>query len=99
MLIFYGECGQNARRAAREYNACFPGYNPIVHSVILMRLLHRTEETGRLVPDRHLNVVVERRVRTVHNEETIIRTINDAPEMSVCEISRDLVKYRSPRDA
>ncbi|RLU16050.1 hypothetical protein DMN91_011808 [Ooceraea biroi] len=82
MLIIYGECGQNARRAAQEYNVRFPDRRPIVYGVIL-RLLYRAEETGRLVPDRRLNVVAERRVRIVHNEEAIMRITNDNPEMSI----------------
>lgn len=94
MLIIYGECGQNARRAAREYNDRFPERRPIGYGVIL-RLLYRAGETGRLVTDRRLNVIVERRARTVHNEEVILRMVNDHPEMSVREVSREVAISRS----
>jgi len=45
MLIMYGQCGENAVRAAREYNIRFPERRPIVYGVIL-RLLYRARETA-----------------------------------------------------
>jgi len=89
MIVIYGECGQNAYLAAQEYNARFPERRQIVYGVIL-RLLYRVRETGRLIRDRHLNVIIDRRVRTVRNEEIILQTVNRAPEMSIREVSREV---------
>jgi len=68
MLIMYGQCGKNAVRAARKYNIHFPEHRPIVYGVIL-RLLYRARKTANLIPNRRINAVMERRARTVQNEE------------------------------
>jgi len=90
MLIMYGQCGENALRAAREYNIHFLERRPIVYGVIL-RLLYRARETANLIPNRRINAVMERRARTVQNEKQILHMVDNAPEMSVREISRDLM--------
>jgi len=94
MLIMYGQCGENAVRAAREYNIRFPERRPIAYGVIL-RLLYRARETANLIPNRRINAVMERRARTVQNEEQILHMVDNAPEMSVREISRELAISRS----
>lgn len=63
----------------------------IIYGVILL-LLHHMRETGHLMPDKRRNVVVGR-ARTVRNEEAILRIVNDALEMSIRWVSREVAIY------
>lgn len=94
MLIIYGECGQNALRAAREYNVRYPERRRINYNVVL-RLLNRSRETGSLMPNRRINAVVERRAHTVQNEKAILQSVDDKPGISLREMSQELLVLKS----
>lgn len=51
---------------ARKYNIRYAERRKIIHNVIL-RLLHRVRERGDVMPDRRIDVVIERRTRIVQN--------------------------------
>jgi hypothetical protein len=50
MIIIFGECGRNAREAARVFSECFPNRNHPDHKVIL-RAMARTQEIGQVLPN------------------------------------------------
>jgi hypothetical protein len=64
MLLIYGECGRNARAAARIYAQRFPNTNHTNHKVILSAIA-RTIETGHILPTRKKTGGAPRTVRTV----------------------------------
>jgi len=72
MLIMYGQCGENALRAAREYNIHFLERRPIVYGVIL-RLLYRARETTNLIPNRRIMGAR----RALRQYLTVLRTCYD----------------------
>jgi hypothetical protein len=47
MLIIFGECGRNAREAARIFSDRFPDHKTI------LRGLARAQETGKVLPNRN----------------------------------------------
>jgi hypothetical protein len=51
MLIIFGECGRNAREAARIFSDRFPD-RPPDHKTIF-RVLARAQETGEVLPNRN----------------------------------------------
>jgi hypothetical protein len=51
MLLMYGECGRNARAAAKMYAQRLPNRNHPNHKVILSAIA-RTIETGHILPNR-----------------------------------------------
>lgn len=71
MVIIYGECGRNAREAARVFSERFPARNNPDHKVIL-RAIQRMQEANEVLPSRSEIGGAARLVRTVENEEAIL---------------------------
>lgn len=69
MLLIYGECGRNAREAARVYRQ---RYNRLHYpsSMVFIRLFHRSGEHGTFAANRNIN-----RPRPVCNEEMTINVL------------------------
>jgi hypothetical protein len=88
MLLIYGECGRNARAAARMYAQRFPNRNHLNHKVILSTVA-RTIETGHILPNRKETGGAPRTVRTVENEEAILDAIEEGTE-SIREVAQEL---------
>jgi predicted DNA-binding protein YlxM (UPF0122 family) len=88
MLLIYGECGRNARAAARMYAQRFPNRNHPNHKVILSAIA-RTIEAGHILPNRKETGGAPRTVRTVENEEAILDAFEEGTE-SIREVAQEL---------
>jgi hypothetical protein len=88
ILLIYGECGRNARAAARMYAQRFPNRNHPNHKVILSATA-RTIEIGHILPNRKETGGAPRTVRTVENEEAILDAFEEGTE-SIREVAQEL---------
>jgi DNA-binding NarL/FixJ family response regulator len=77
ILLIHGECGRNARAAARMY-----------HKVILSTVA-RTIKTGHILPNRKETDGAPRTARTVENEEAILDAFEEGTE-SIREVAQEL---------
>jgi hypothetical protein len=76
MLIIFGECGRNAREAARIFSDRFPDRPSPDHKTIL-RVLARAQETGNVWPNRNEIGRGARTARTLANEEAILNIVEE----------------------
>jgi hypothetical protein len=87
ILLIHGECGRNARAAARMYAQRFPNRNNPNHEVILSAIA-RTIETGHILPNRKETGGAPRTVRIVENEEVILDAFEEvAQELNISKTS------------
>jgi hypothetical protein len=87
ILLIHGECGRNARAAARMYAQRFPNRNHPNHKVILSTVA-RTIETGHILPNRKETGGAPRTVRIVENEEVILDAFEEvAQELNISKTS------------
>jgi hypothetical protein len=89
MIIIFGECGRNARKAARVFFERFPNRNHPDHKVIL-RTMARMQETGQVLPNRKDCGGPLMIARTVENEEAILNVVEEDDTGSIGEIARPL---------
>jgi hypothetical protein len=74
LIIIFGECGQNAREAARMFSDRFPDRPSPDHKIIL-RVLARARETRKLLPNRNEIAGGARTAQTLANEEAILNIV------------------------
>jgi predicted transcriptional regulator len=81
MLIIFGECGRNAREAARP---TFPDHKTI------LRVLAGAQETGKVLPNRNEIGGGARTARTLANEEAIQNIVEEDGTRSIREIAQEV---------
>jgi hypothetical protein len=89
MLIIFGECGRNAREAARIFSDRFPDRPSPDHKTIL-RVLARAQETGKVLPNLNEIGGGARTARTLANEEAILNIVEEDGTRSIREIAQKL---------
>jgi hypothetical protein len=89
MLIIFGECGWNAREAARIFSDRFPDQPSPDHKTIL-RVLARAQETGKVLPNRNEIGGGARTARTLANEEAILNIVEEDGTRSIREIAQEV---------
>jgi hypothetical protein len=90
MLIIFGECGWNAREAARVFSDRFPDRPSPDHKKFL-RVLARAQETGKVLSNRNEIGGGTRTARTLANEEAILNIVEeDGTIRSIREITEEL---------
>jgi hypothetical protein len=89
MLIIFGECGRNAREAARIFSDRFPDRPSPDHKTIL-RVLARAQETGKVLPNRNEIGGGARTARTLANEEAILNIVEEDGTRSIREIAQEV---------
>jgi AraC-like DNA-binding protein len=89
MLIIFGECGRNAREAARIFSDGFPDRPSPDHKTIL-RVLARAQETGKVLPNRNEIGGGARTARTLANEEAILNIVEEDGTRSIREIAQEV---------
>jgi hypothetical protein len=89
MLIIFGECGRNAREAARIFSDRFPDRHSPDHKTIL-RVLAKAQETGKVLPNRNEIGGSARTARTLANEEAILNIVEEDGTRSIREIAQEL---------
>jgi hypothetical protein len=89
MLIIFGECGRNAREAARIFSDRFPDRPSPDHKTIL-RVLARAQETGKVLPNRNEIGGGARTARTFANEEAILNIVEEDGTRSIREIAQEV---------
>jgi hypothetical protein len=87
MLIIFGECGRNAREAARVFSDRFPDRPSPDHKTIL-RVLARAQETGKVLLNRYEIGGGARTARTLANEEAILNIVEEDGTRSIREIAQ-----------
>jgi hypothetical protein len=89
MLIIFGECGRNAREAARIFSDRFPDRPSPDHKTIL-RVLARAQETEKVLPNRNKIGGGARTARTLANEEAILNIVEEDGTRSIREIAQEV---------
>jgi AraC-like DNA-binding protein len=89
MLIIFGECGRNAREAARIFSDRFPDRPSPDHKTIL-RVLARAQETRKVLPNRNEIAGGARTARTLANEEAILNIVEEDGTKSIREIAQEV---------
>jgi hypothetical protein len=89
MLIIFGECGRNAREAARILSDSFPDRPSPDHKTIL-RVLARVQETGKVLPNRNEIGGGARTAWTLANEEAILNIVEENGTRSIGEIAQEV---------
>jgi hypothetical protein len=92
MLIIFGECGRNAREAARIFSDRFPDRPSPGHKTIL-RVLARAQETGKVLPNRNEIGGGARTARTLANEEAILNIVEDISSRSVHRVLNENILH------
>jgi hypothetical protein len=89
MLIIFGECGRNARVAARIFSDRFPERPSPDHKTIL-RVLARAQETRKFLPNGNEIAGGARTARTLANEEAILNIVEEDGTRSIREIVQEV---------
>jgi AraC-like DNA-binding protein len=85
MLIIFGECGRNAKEAARIFSERFPDRPSPDHKTIL-RVLARAQETGKVLPNRNEIGGGARSARTL----AILNIVEEDGTRSIREIAQEV---------
>jgi hypothetical protein len=89
MLIIFGECGRNAREAARIFSGRFPD-RPSPDYKTILRVRARSQETGKVLPNRNEIGGGARTARTLANEEAILNIVEEDGTRSIREIAQEV---------
>lgn len=90
MIITFGECGGNARGAARLYREHFPERENHPDHKTILNLIARSRETGQIQPVRKEVGGAPRNARTVEHEEAVLDIFEEDGTRSVRTVSREL---------
>ncbi|KAL1490093.1 hypothetical protein ABEB36_012835 [Hypothenemus hampei] len=77
MIILFGECGRNAREAARVYGERFPKRLRYPDHKTILHVLARSREIGALIPNRLEAGGASRVARALEVEEFILDTFEE----------------------
>ncbi|XP_057338438.1 uncharacterized protein LOC130676305 [Microplitis mediator] len=95
MIILYGECNRNASAAARVYRERFLNRDSYPDKNVILRALHRSRESGNLMPNNVELVGRPREVRNVRNEERVLAAIRADSSTSTRRVERQIHISRS----